>query len=81
MHGRLPTCNWAKIIKRSQDPSWEGKLRVRNIFKDRSTSREYATVVWNNDDIVAYTATWLELKCPQTVLYFASPDALVTDWR
>ncbi|KAH5617757.1 hypothetical protein HBI23_250400 [Parastagonospora nodorum] len=69
MHGRLPTCRWAKIIKRSQYPSWEGRLRVTSIFQDGPTNRERAAVVWKNGDRITYTATWLDVKCPRTMVW------------
>jgi hypothetical protein len=67
MRGRLPTCKWTKICKRSQLTSWEALLRIDKAFIDSTTGRECATVVWNNSDQITYTAKWLELKCPQKV--------------
>jgi hypothetical protein len=68
MQGRLPTCKWTKICKRSQLTSWEALIRIDRAFVDSTTGREYATIVWNDSDQITYTSKWLELKCPQKVL-------------
>lgn len=72
--GRLPSCKWAKIIKRSQKEDWRTEIRIVGSFIDTSSGRKRVTVVWNdNGDKITYDASWLDRK--QRKAKVISPNA------
>lgn len=57
---RLPSCKWAKIVRRSQERKWRTKVKIVEGLIDRSSGRIRITVVWNDDGQRSiYDKNWL----------------------